>query len=607
MTTFTITVAASANCPGGLAAQTFQVLSRTWTGTEVPWGEITDFLFMADTWEVSGGGSLSSSRPWLAHPHPVVGWAGDPGAPAPVHVVRVVPLPNAPEMAASGLPELLLCYGGDAGVRLLDDTLPTVAGLPAGQGHPFLALPASAITALPAEVQTVVRQRLCAWCGEESGATVLCPRCAANQLAEIDSSRNQDMQSERPELQPRRREVYLSALLPPRNLPPHYLVGLPHSTMDFAEGLSSLDAEMRAALRVCLWRADPQEPYIQNVLPPLVARVIQGDEEARAELLRLAAVVRPPTPESPVAPEEVQVELRRLVAEGEQTRAAATGAGERPGSEQSLFRIICEESDYRPLPDENRAWDHQSGLPADPVAAAVAAAQHTAAMLRPGAQFALWVAAAQEPTVRAALEAAGFTVTPMAAGADGPSCPEDFAATVEASGLLLQQRRPFKSRWLLVPPAELDDESPGFASVPYQDLARGGVYVLGPLDLDRAAQNALQQVLRVLLTTAATDTIELMLRPLLLRVLAGDDVARTKLLQLGDEAAAPDVCASKLLATLGITSLLLTMKEFLGQPGRSPATHSRSITSLLLAMEEFLGGAEEGGPHSAGESKRRPA
>lgn len=178
MRTLTITVADSANCPGGAAPQKFQVLSQTWTGAEVPWGKITDFAFIGELWAVTRGRNLSSSHLWLAHPHSVVGWQGNPGECAPVHVAQVVALPADKEAAAGPLPRLLLCYGGDAGVRLLDDTTPTAEGLPPGQGHPYLTLPASAITALPAEVQAVVRQRLCAWCGEKAGEEELCDRCA---------------------------------------------------------------------------------------------------------------------------------------------------------------------------------------------------------------------------------------------------------------------------------------------------------------------------------------------------------------------------------------------------------------------------------------------
>lgn len=156
----TITVQTSANFPPGLEATDFQPLSPTWTGPQVSLP--------------LGGGD---------HRLPIVGWAGNPGQAAPLHVVRAWHW-REPGIAGS-LTEIILVYGGDAGVRILDDTTAPSPGidedLPRGQGLPLLVLDAEqTLPQLPPEVQAVLRRHICAWCGADATAATapLCGRCA---------------------------------------------------------------------------------------------------------------------------------------------------------------------------------------------------------------------------------------------------------------------------------------------------------------------------------------------------------------------------------------------------------------------------------------------
>lgn len=275
-----------ANCPGGAALQEFQVLSKTWTGAEAPWGEITDFLYMGATWESPGGRDVDASRLWLAYPRTVVGWQGNPGERAPVHVVRVVALPTS-EVADGPLDEHLLYYGGDAGVRVLDDPPTEGEGLPPGQGYPYLTLPASAITALPAEVQAVVRQRLCARCGEESGESALCPRCEKEQWS---LTQRGCVTAIRNPLEPVSMFRYLGLVGAEESL--SLLRGDKVSTELSHQFDDALDEEVRDALRRILQVTGnvgaEERQQQEDQLIALLVRISGGDAEARAELLRLA-------------------------------------------------------------------------------------------------------------------------------------------------------------------------------------------------------------------------------------------------------------------------------------------------------------------------------
>lgn len=158
-----LSVRDSANFPGGMSPQAFQILSQTWTGEQLPLPhDRTGRLF------------------------PVVGWSGNPGQAAPIHVVRARWWPMEAGWDRGPLPtpptEVLLVYGGDAGVRILDGTTEPMPGvdedLPRGQGLPWITLGVGQLAELPPEVQAVVRQRVCDRCGAPSGDQALCALCA---------------------------------------------------------------------------------------------------------------------------------------------------------------------------------------------------------------------------------------------------------------------------------------------------------------------------------------------------------------------------------------------------------------------------------------------
>ena len=130
-------------------------------------------------------------------PLETVGWTDlFTGRPCPVHVLRARWLPHR-HLEISGGPdrprEGFLVYGGNSGVRVLDDKAEPTPGLdehlPRGWGRPLVWI--EDIADLPAEVRQVVERWLCGECGEElplsaspyypdEGVSVwLCEKCAA--------------------------------------------------------------------------------------------------------------------------------------------------------------------------------------------------------------------------------------------------------------------------------------------------------------------------------------------------------------------------------------------------------------------------------------------
>jgi len=124
---FQIYVKNTSNCEG-LPLQTFELLSPEWTGSEVllPFGP---------------------ERKWLR----VVGWTDlFFGSPCAVHVAKVRHLPTG-EVG-------YLVWGGNSGVRILDEDAPVLPGvddhLPRGWGRPVIWV--EDVEDLPPEVQSVV-------------------------------------------------------------------------------------------------------------------------------------------------------------------------------------------------------------------------------------------------------------------------------------------------------------------------------------------------------------------------------------------------------------------------------------------------------------------
>jgi len=139
----------TSNCEG-LPLQNFTELSPTWTGERViiPFGPEMRRL------EVVGWTDLFTGRP------------------CPVHVARVRWLPHERPDISGGPAEPLegvLVWGGNSGVRVLDDEVEPVEGvndhLPPGWGRPVVWIEDA--TDLPLEVRDVLARHLCEGCGAE--------------------------------------------------------------------------------------------------------------------------------------------------------------------------------------------------------------------------------------------------------------------------------------------------------------------------------------------------------------------------------------------------------------------------------------------------------
>jgi hypothetical protein len=118
------------NFPDGLPLTNFEELSATWRGDSI------SLPFSEDEGR--------------EHRHEVVGWAGlFNGQPCGVHVCNV-------RHADWG--EGFLVYGGDGGVRIMDDAAGTeFEHLPPGYGMPFVRV--KDIGDMPQEVRDVVKMR----------------------------------------------------------------------------------------------------------------------------------------------------------------------------------------------------------------------------------------------------------------------------------------------------------------------------------------------------------------------------------------------------------------------------------------------------------------
>ena len=139
----------TSNCEG-LPLQNFQELSPTWTGEgmTIPFGPEMRRL------EVVGWTDLFGGRP------------------CPVHVARVRWMPHQRPDISGGPTEPqegILVWGGNSGVRVLDDEAEVVEGvddhLPPGWGRPMLWIKAEAD--LPFAVRDVLARHLCEDCGVE--------------------------------------------------------------------------------------------------------------------------------------------------------------------------------------------------------------------------------------------------------------------------------------------------------------------------------------------------------------------------------------------------------------------------------------------------------
>lgn len=170
---FQLYVKATSNCES-LPVQTFQRLSEEYINDSVvlPFGP--------------GGEALE-----------VVGWTDlHNGQPCQVHIARVRWLPHerpdisgGPDVAVTGY----LVWGGNSGVRILDDRIEPIAGvnehLPRGYGRPVVWV--GGLGDLPDVVQRVVTMPICAGCGtplprsaspyytgQGREGVYLCPKCA---------------------------------------------------------------------------------------------------------------------------------------------------------------------------------------------------------------------------------------------------------------------------------------------------------------------------------------------------------------------------------------------------------------------------------------------
>ena len=139
----------TSNCEG-LPLQNFEELSPTWTGERVtiPFGEERKRL------EVVGWTDLFTGRP------------------CPVHVARVRWMPHKRPDISGGPTEPLegvLVWGGNSGVRVLDDEAEPTPGLddhlPRGWGRPIVWI--DDVADLPFEVQDALARHLCGDCGAD--------------------------------------------------------------------------------------------------------------------------------------------------------------------------------------------------------------------------------------------------------------------------------------------------------------------------------------------------------------------------------------------------------------------------------------------------------
>ncbi len=125
---FQIYIKATSNCPDGMPLQTFERLGPEWTGESLilPFGPEGEYL-------------------------EVVGWTDlFFGSPCAVHVARVRHVPSGAEG--------YLVWGGNSGIRILDEDAPGLPGiddhLPPGWGRPIVWV--EDLGDFPPEVQAVI-------------------------------------------------------------------------------------------------------------------------------------------------------------------------------------------------------------------------------------------------------------------------------------------------------------------------------------------------------------------------------------------------------------------------------------------------------------------
>lgn len=158
-TEFELFVKPTSNCSG--MAEGFIRLGQIWSGERLrlPFGE---------------GDKIGT--------YDVVGWTDlHSGSPGPVHVAKM----------QRGWSTGFLVWGGNAGVRVLDDDAEPTSGvddhLPPGHGRPMLWV--DDVLELPREVRDVVERPICARCGADlplgvsphwlfGSAVWLCEDCA---------------------------------------------------------------------------------------------------------------------------------------------------------------------------------------------------------------------------------------------------------------------------------------------------------------------------------------------------------------------------------------------------------------------------------------------
>jgi hypothetical protein len=145
----------TANCAAAPVTH-FEVLGAEWVGpsVKIPFGSAGRRLLDVVGWSAAGGGQAAS-----------------------VHVIKV-----RLDKAAG-----YLVYGGDGGVRILDDSTQLSAGgserLLPGWGKPLLWV--QRLEDLPPHVQEVVERPICRKCGKtlpepastDAGIGYLCERC----------------------------------------------------------------------------------------------------------------------------------------------------------------------------------------------------------------------------------------------------------------------------------------------------------------------------------------------------------------------------------------------------------------------------------------------
>ncbi len=134
METLQFYVKDTSNYLGGMPLKSFDVLSETWTdeSVQIPFGQESDF-------------------------YEVVGWTDlCCGQPCPVNIVKVCI--HAEDSATGRKEEGFLVYGGNSGVRILDEESDPTIGvdehLPNGYGLPFVWV--EDIDDLPKDVQEIV-------------------------------------------------------------------------------------------------------------------------------------------------------------------------------------------------------------------------------------------------------------------------------------------------------------------------------------------------------------------------------------------------------------------------------------------------------------------